>query len=247
MRNALIAVTALLLLIPVAATAQNNPPVADAGEDRTMFLGDSITLHGSAVDPDGDAVVDWQWEVISAPAGVVHNLAFDNTPDPIFTTDTLGNYVITLVAADYFDWGEPDATLVTVVENQPPTAVASATPFSGPAPLTVQFDATGSSDPEGGTLHYGWNFGDSNLGTGATPVHTYDSPNTYFVSVVVTDDRGLDDFDIIEITVEEPPPAWGEASVLGAKSASPSGGLNYLIALLMPIGAVLLWKGLRKR
>ena len=44
--------------------------------------------------------------------------------------------------------------------NQPPVAVAGATPTSGMAPLTVQFNSTGSSDPDGSIASYGWNFGD---------------------------------------------------------------------------------------
>ena len=35
--------------------------------------------------------------------------------------------------------------------NQPPTAVAQATPTTGAAPLTVAFDGSGSSDPDPGT------------------------------------------------------------------------------------------------
>ena len=34
--------------------------------------------------------------------------------------------------------------------NQPPVAVATATPTTGAAPLTVRFDGTGSSDPDPG-------------------------------------------------------------------------------------------------
>ena len=37
--------------------------------------------------------------------------------------------------------------------NQPPTAVATATPTTGAAPLTVNFDGTGSSDPDGRHPH----------------------------------------------------------------------------------------------
>jgi glucose/arabinose dehydrogenase len=60
--------------------------------------------------------------------------------------------------------------------NQPPVAVADATPRTGSAPLTVQFDGTQSSDPEGGPLSYAWDldgdgaFDDS---TAATPTYTY--------------------------------------------------------------------------
>ncbi len=247
MRNALIAVMALLLLIPVAATAQNNPPVADAGEDETVVLGDVAYLHGTAEDPDGHEVVFWEWEVISAPAGSTYSLAGAYTADSDLIPDTLGDYLITLRASDGIEWSELDATIVTFVENQPPIAVAAAWPLSGPAPLNVDFDGTGSSDPEGETLLYDWDFGDSDFGPGATTTHTYDSPGTYFVALTVVDPWGQADFDTIEITVEEPPPAWGEASVVGVEPTSPSRGLNYLIALLIPIGAVLLWKGLRNR
>ena len=39
MRKALIVVTVVLFLIPVVATAQNSPPVVDAGEDQPTPYG----------------------------------------------------------------------------------------------------------------------------------------------------------------------------------------------------------------
>lgn len=48
--------------------------------------------------------------------------------------------------------------------NQPPTAVASATPASGTAPLNVAFIAAGSSDPDGSIASYQWAFGDGTTG-----------------------------------------------------------------------------------
>ena len=58
--------------------------------------------------------------------------------------------------------------------NLNPTAVINATPTSGPAPLAVTFDASGSVDPDGDTLSYSWNFGDgSPVGVGVRVAHTY--------------------------------------------------------------------------
>jgi len=239
MRKALIVLSCLFF--PALAIAQ--VPVVDAGPDQTIYLGDSVTLHGTAAgDPIG-----WQWEVISAPTGSNHYLADANTATPIFSTDTMGAYVITAMAENYYGWSDPDAVVVTVFQNQPPIAVASATPLSGPAPLTVNFDGTQSSDPEGGPLVYDWDFDDGYFESGATPSHSYEEPGVYYAVLTVFDERNLADFDTIEINVEEPVPAWGEASVIGVPSAYPSKGLNYLIALLIPVGAVLFWKGLRKR
>ncbi|HEY7561143.1 MAG TPA: tandem-95 repeat protein, partial [Gaiellaceae bacterium] len=71
-----------------------------------------------------------------------------------------------------------------------PTASFSATPVRGAAPLTVSFDAGGSSDPEGASLEYAWAFGDGATGAGAGPTHTFDSEGLYRVRLVVTDPGG---------------------------------------------------------
>ncbi len=184
--------------------ADNNPPVADAGPDQTLYLGDTAVLHGSAVDPDGDDIKDWHWEVVSAPAGSSYQLGFENTPEALFTAATAGNYVITLIATDGLQWSDPDPVLVMAVENQPPTAVATATPVSGPAPLVVSFDGSQSFDPEEGALAFYWDFGDHTHGTGAAPDHEYGSPGTYAAVLKVTDDHGNIDIDTVEITVTAP-------------------------------------------
>ena len=73
-----------------------------------------------------------------------------------------------------------------------PSAVAGATPTSGAAPLAVQFNSTGSTDPDAGDsiVSYAWAFGDNTTGTGAAPAHTYASNGSYTATLTVTDTRG---------------------------------------------------------
>ena len=79
--------------------------------------------------------------------------------------------------------------------NQPPVARATASPTSGPAPLSVNFDGSTSSDADGDALSYAWDldgdgaYDDSTL---ANPSHTY-SAGTYQVDLRVTDSNGASD------------------------------------------------------
>jgi hypothetical protein len=64
--------------------------------------------------------------------------------------------------------------------NCSPSSVLGATPTSGPAPLAVQFDAAGSTDPNGDPLTYDWDFGDGTQhGSQPNPLHTYTQPGVY--------------------------------------------------------------------
>jgi PKD repeat protein len=80
-----------------------------------------------------------------------------------------------------------------VAANNPPQAVATANPTSGPAPLTVQFTGSGSSDPDGDPITYSWDLnGDGTYGdsTAANPSHTYTTAGTFQARLRVTDSHG---------------------------------------------------------
>ena len=88
--------------------------------------------------------------------------------------------------------------------NQPPTARISANPTTGDAPLTVTFDGSGSTDPEGRPLTYSWDLnGDGTFGDAASPTtsYTYTSSGTYTASLRVTDDQGATDTASVTITI----------------------------------------------
>lgn len=74
-----------------------------------------------------------------------------------------------------------------VAGNQPPVALGSASPLSGPAPLTSAFSSAGSYDPEGASLTYNWTFGDGTTSTVANPVHTYQAAGSYSAQLQVSD------------------------------------------------------------
>ena len=89
--------------------------------------------------------------------------------------------------------------------NQPPSAVATATPTTGPAPLTVAFNGTGSSDPDpGDTLSYAWDLdgdGAYDDSTVAQPTFIYAAEGSYTASLRVTDPDGAFDTDSVTISV----------------------------------------------
>ncbi len=66
----------------------------------------------------------------------------------------------------------------------------SATPSIGTAPLTVAFDGSASTDPDGTVSSWAWAFGDGTFGAGPQTTHLYSTPGTYTASLTVTDDRG---------------------------------------------------------
>ncbi|WP_240669966.1 PQQ-dependent sugar dehydrogenase [Actinoplanes solisilvae] len=89
--------------------------------------------------------------------------------------------------------------------NQPPTAVIDASPTQGPAPLTVNFNGTGSTDPDpadDGRLRYAWDFtGDGTTdSTAPTASFTYTTSGNYTARLTVTDTLNATHTSTITIT-----------------------------------------------
>ena len=84
--------------------------------------------------------------------------------------------------------GNPDVTCGDYVANRLPTAVATATPNSGVAPLTVQLDGSQSSDPDGLIVGYQWTWTGGSAEGAKASVSLPEG--TYNITLTVTDNGG---------------------------------------------------------
>lgn len=64
-------------------------------------------------------------------------------------------------------------------------------PYDGLAGQPVQFDGSASSDDQGHTLTYEWDFGDGGTATLAMPTHTYSAAGTYTVTLRVCESASV--------------------------------------------------------
>ena len=71
--------------------------------------------------------------------------------------------------------------------NQAPVAAISANPTQGNIPLNVTFNAGNSSDADGDTLTYLWDFGNGDTSTDAVVTRTFDEEGRFPVSLTVND------------------------------------------------------------
>jgi cytochrome c len=104
-----------------------------------------------------------------------------------------------------FNGGNSDSGLYRIdyaAGARSPVAKATASRIDGPTPLTVEFDASASYDPDGDALTYAWDF-DADGTVDSTEVkatHVYENVGRFTAQLKVTDSTGKEGFANIEIT-----------------------------------------------
>jgi RHS repeat-associated protein len=192
----------------------NSPPVAQAGPDQTLHVGDLVQLDGSgSTDSDGDSLT-FTWRLLSIPAGSAALLSDAAAVMPTFNVDKAGTYEIELRVHDGTLESEPDRVLVSTVNSRP---IADAGPDQTvPVAAAVVLDGSGSHDPDGDSLTYAWRLLAHPDGSGAelsdphspTPTITPDRPGRYDIELSVND--GIEDSTpdrVLVSTVNSPPVA----------------------------------------
>jgi serine protease len=120
-----------------------------------------------------------------------------------------GNYSVSLTVTDNKNVAAVTSSIVSAGSNQPPTASFFSDVISGKAPLTVNFDASASSDSDGQINSYNWSFADNHSSNGITASHTFTEPGSYTVTLRVTDDGNVTrtTSTVITANLNQPPTA----------------------------------------
>ncbi len=161
---------------PVAVISHNCPPPCKMSYQPIYFNG--IPSY----DPDYDPLsYDWDFGDGNTATGETQNHTYSEP----------GTYTVKLTVTDPYGASDTAERAITMVNNSPVADPDG--PYDGAAGSPINFDGTGSSDPDGDTLSYLWKFGDGNTGNGATPSHTYEEVRDYTVTLTVTDPYGASD------------------------------------------------------
>ncbi|MBT3218723.1 MAG: hypothetical protein HN348_06495 [Proteobacteria bacterium] len=103
--------------IEIVSEMPNDQPVANAGTNRTVTLGNTVQLDGtSSFDPNNDPLT-YQWTFVSKPGSSLAVLVGDTSPSPVFTADALGTFVVELTVDDGKSSSYPDSIDITSEEE----------------------------------------------------------------------------------------------------------------------------------
>ncbi len=136
----------------VTITTLNTAPVANAGPDQSVRVGDTVALNGSlSSDVDGDSL-SYRWSLASRPAGSTAVLSDPAAVAPTFVVDAPGAYVVQLIVNDGTSDSAADTVTITTANSAPvANAGADRTVLVG---STQTLDGGLSTDADGDALTF---------------------------------------------------------------------------------------------
>ena len=182
--------------VPAVAASEDGQAVVAWGQ---VGPGGANTVRASFYDPDTRA---WSVYTVDPAAGIpraanAYRVAITRTDTRVYMVWRGGNHHLQLVNMPFGTPGPPP-------DDEEPVAEFTATPASGVSPLTVEFDGSASSDPDGTIVSYDWDFGDGVVAVGPTVTHTYATVGTFTARLTVTDNDGYTGSTVASIQVISP-------------------------------------------
>lgn len=175
----------------------NQPPIADAGDDRVILPDTYIKLDASgSKDIDGSiASYKWTEDGVKLSTRKSFNKIFD-----------AGRHDIMLVVVD--DFGDTDEDTLEIIVNCAPIADAGLD-MTVPEGTMIHFNASNSSDSDGNTLYYEWKEDGGGILNLAQSFDMVLPIGKHSITLTLTDGYGATATDrvVIEVTaVDQKPP-----------------------------------------
>lgn len=189
----------------IQITVQNNPPTATA--DILPSNGEIpliVQMTGSGSDSDG-SVAKYEWDF---DGDGIYDWSSTSTGNTTYTYTEEGTFNAVFRVTDNSGLTATARATTTTVRTGPPgspTAIASASPSSGNAPLSVTLSGS-ATDPDNNVVRYEWDFDNdgtydwSSDSTGNTN-YTYNEAGTHVATLRVTDSDNLTGIDQVVVSV----------------------------------------------
>lgn len=150
-----------------------------------------------STDADGQ-IIDYVWEFGDGGKATGKTVTY--------TYNQKGRFIASLSIIDN-DFRVGTSQVEIIASRGEPFAYFEPSSVKGMMPMTVTFDASGSTDVDGQIVSYDWSFGDGKTGSGKVVAYTYSSGGKFNATLTVTDNEGKTDSTSRLITVYQKPTA----------------------------------------
>jgi len=192
----------------VGLTVQNRAPSATfTATPNPVQTQSQVTFEASGSSDSDGTIVKYEWDLDGNGSFEIDT---GTTPSASRSFATAGDREVGLRVTDD-DGAASTAARTVTVQNRPPAASFTATPNPVASGATVNFDASGSGDPDGTISKYEWDLdgnGSFETDTGTTPsaASSYPAAASVNVGLRVTDNNGDTGTTTKAVTVQNRPP-----------------------------------------
>lgn len=187
---------------------ENKKPIAVAGEDLEVYVGDVVELHGEGYDEDGK-IVKYQWDF---EGDGIWDWESEENGNTTYTYDEVGEYTAVFRVTDDDGASDEDTVNISVISrpipNRAPIIEFLNDSIYGYVNEEVEFLVI-AWDPDGNIVMYEWDFdGDGEIDETSRKVgnatYTYDEEGEYTATLTVTDDDGASTSKSIDVYITTP-------------------------------------------